>query len=364
MDIFGSAGAFGKDLFDLRRPYTHTKVHFGNEHYRIEYCEDPLPYGTTLTHLLRYDASDYLRDVEKLKSALADKDAQAVADSFLQVIDGFMQLPFYRVYVKDYLALEPAMLPMFMATPDRLRMAEDVLADDGTILDKYFWAAEDVQMIQERYSWFLDELFENQEPEKKKGQRKLPLAAQVVNQLLEPYVSGRSLGADSEVDAPQINVQYTIYEPLTGGDAEVVEKMYFDRLADFVYVEFMKGIQKGYIPKRCRNCGKWFLQTPGPTFSYCSEIAPGETGKTCRDIGATASFSEKIKNNDGWKIHQRAYKKYYARVLKKTMTKAEFEAWARDAERLRDDALKKYEQAGETAREQIVAELKRELNKL
>lgn len=27
--------------------------------------------------------------------------------------------------------------------------------------------------------------------------------------------------------------------------------MYFDRLADFVYVEFMKGLQKGFVPKKC-----------------------------------------------------------------------------------------------------------------
>ncbi len=155
-----------------------------------------------------------------------------------------------------------------------------------------------------------------------------------------------------------------IYEPLTGGDAEVVEKMYFDRLADFVYVEFMKGLQKGYIPKRCRNCGQWFLQTPGPTFSYCSELAPGETEKTCRDIGATASFSAKVKNNDVWQIHQRAYKKYYARVLKKAMTKAEFEVWARDAEQIRDRALAAYEKSDETGRGKIAEDLKRELNKL
>lgn len=363
MNIFGSSGTLGKDVFDLCRPCTHTKVHFGNEHYWIEYCEDPLLYGTTLTQLLRYDASNYLQNVKALKIALSSKDAQAVADSFLRVVDGFMQLPFYRVYIKDYLTLEPAMLPMFMVTPDKLRMANDVLGDKGAILNKYFWAAEDIQMIQERYSWFLDELFENQESEKKKGQRKLPLAAQVVNQTLEPYVSGRSLGGSSEVDAPQINVQYMIYEPLVGDDAEVVEKMYFDRLADFVYVEFMKGIQKGYSPKRCRNCGQWFLQTPGPTFSYCSEIAPGERERTCRDIGATASFSEKVKNNDVWQIHQRAYKKYYARVLKKTMTKAEFEVWARDAERLRDNALKKYDRVDETARDEIVTQLKKELNR-
>ena len=43
--------------------------------------------------------------------------------------------------------------------------------------------------------------------------------------------------------------------------------MYFDRLLDFVYVELMKGLQKGFVPKRCANCGRWFLQIPGMTYA-------------------------------------------------------------------------------------------------
>ena len=46
------------------------------------------------------------------------------------------------------------------------------------------------------------------------------------------------------------------------------------------------------------------------------------------------------------------------------MTKSEFEVWARDAERLRDDALKKYDRADEAVRDEIVAQLKKKLNEL
>ncbi len=71
--------------------------------------------------------------------------------------------------------------------------------------------------------------------EKKKGQRKTSLAQQIEKKGLEPFVSGVSLGADSKVDAPKVNAQFCIRG--TGREAEVVEKMYFDRLLDFVYVE-------------------------------------------------------------------------------------------------------------------------------
>ena len=177
---------------------------------------------------------------------------------------------------------------------------------------------------------------------------------------VDALVSGVSLGEDSHVDAPSVNIQYMVHRTEQGN--EVVEKLYFDRILDFVYVELMRGMQKGYVPKRCANCGRWFLQTPGATFAYCDLIAPGETVKTCRDIGALASFQQKVRNNEIWQVHQRAYKKYYARVLKKKMTKLEFEVWARKAEQLRNEALENYAFLPEPERQQLVEELTAKLN--
>lgn len=122
----------------------------------------------------------------------------------------------------------------------------------------------------------------------------------------EAFISGVSLGENPETDAPPVKTQYRIRGEKE--KAEIVEKMYFDRLLGFVYVEFMKGLQKGFVPKRCANCGRWFLQTPGATYAYCTGPAPGQDGKTCRQIGASSSFRSKVENNDVWKIHQRAYK--------------------------------------------------------
>ena len=62
------------------------------------------------------------------------------------------------------------------------------------------------------------------------------------------------MGKDPEVDAPLVRAQYRIRGERE--NAEVVEKMYFDRLLDFVYVELMKGLQKGFVPKRCANSGR------------------------------------------------------------------------------------------------------------
>ena len=86
-------------------------------------------------------------------------------------------------------------------------------------------------------------------------------------------------------------------------------------------------------------------------------------GKTCREVGALYSFRDKVKNNEVWKIHQRAYKKYFARMRKGTMSKSDFENWARQAEAARDQALEAYNRfLAEEARKSIAEELAKKLN--
>ena len=252
---------------------------------------------------------------------------------------------------------EPAVIPYGTALTELLNLPTAKAAPKtGSILRTYLSAGEDATPIRERYTWFLEDLFGDAVPEKKKGQRKKPLAELIYSRGLDALVSGVSLGKDPEIDTPQVNMQYAVLER-EDESHELVEKMYFDHLADFIYVEFMKGLQKGFVPKRCANCGRWFLQEPGLTYNYCSQVAPEETELTCRDIGSRASFRDKVKNNEIWQIHQRAYKKYFARTKKGTMTRTEFEAWAREAEELRDQALEKYARAGNAEEREIIAKI-------
>lgn len=55
-----------------------------------------------------------------------------------------------------------------------------------------------------------------------------------------PYVGMVSFGTLLNVDTPQVNVQFAILE-MAGCKPDIVEKMYFNRLIYFVYVEFMRG---------------------------------------------------------------------------------------------------------------------------
>ena len=348
-------GVLGKDLLDFHRPRTNTKVEFGASSYWVESNPAMQPYVTALTEILNLDAAPFQELLDQYRNAVAEANSEQAAQAFRAVANGFASLPLYRLYWDDVQLFASMDVRELFVGEAQEAFREYVMQDDT--LPRF------MQAQLERYVWFLDGIFAGKPFEKKKGQRKTSLAQQIEKKGLEPFVSGVSLGADSKVDAPKVNAQFCIRG--TGREAEVVEKMYFDRLLDFVYVEFMKGLQKGFVPKRCANCGRWFLQAPGATFAYCAGPAPEDPGKTCRKIGAASSFKDKVANNEVWQVQQRAYKKYYARTMRKDMTKAEFEAWTRDAEQKRDAALEPYARAeSEEERQRIAAELEEKLNRL
>lgn len=352
----------GKDIFDLYRPHTHTKIQFGDKGYWVEWVTDCLPYGATLTEILNCSITDYSAKLSAVEQAVAAHDPELLSEQLEALMCAFMELPLYRLYILEPDAIESDWFWKSIEAGQPPDLIAEMLKDPDAFLLKYIRARDDILYIQERYGWFLESLFEGQPFEKKKGQKKIPLAKQLTDHFLEALVSGVSLGEDNQIDAPQVNIQYAVLEQ-ESRQPELVEKMYFDRLLDFVYVELMRGMQKGFVPKHCANCGRWFLQYPGATYAYCDGPAPGQEDKTCREIGATASFQDKVRNNEIWKLHQRAYKKYFARTRKGTMSKPEFEKWARDAERLRDWALKSYERSRTLEEKNLILEkLKANLN--
>ena len=353
-------GVLGKDIFDFHRPQTNTKVEFGASAYWVEDRPEPQPYGAVLTEILNLDVAPFQELLDQLNTAVQEKSGD-VLRAYMNMKKGLASLPLYRLYLEDFRVFGDMPVEAFVVGEAQDAFAEFVMQEDHDLPTFMQQQIDDIRLIQERYAWFLDGIFAGKSFEKKKGQRKTSLAQQIEKKGLEPFVSGVSLGADSKVDAPKVNAQFCIRG--TGREAEVVEKMYFDRLLDFVYVEFMKGLQKGFVPKRCANCGRWFLQKPGATYAYCTGAAPGQDGKTCREIGASSSFRSKVENNDVWKVHQRAYKKYFARIRSGLMTKGKFEVWSRQAADLRDAALERYAQAkSEDERQRIAQEVAVELN--
>lgn len=89
----------------------------------------------------------------------------------------------------------------------------------------------------------------------------------------------------------------------------------------------------------CRNCKRAFLNTTKHHTIYCDQIAPNETKKTCRQVGALNSEKEKIENSPIHQIYLRCYKKLNQRYNRRTITQNEFNKLITSIQQLRDDAL-------------------------
>lgn len=125
-----------------------------------------------------------------------------------------------------------------------------------------------------------------------------------------------------------------------GSDKVILaEKMVFDELANFLYVDLCKGMAAGNIPRRCRNCQKYFLTIGGYDTIYCSNRAPGEKKKTCRQVGAHRT--EKIKNDQSpiQKEYTRAYNRLKARKQRGSISIDEWNRQVAAAQELRDQML-------------------------
>ena len=184
---------------------------------------------------------------------------------------------------------------------------------------------------------------------------------------LYPYAGGYETADDLyrqlEGSAAVCSVSYALL-PLQGS-VVLVERYTFPTLRDFPYMELGRAILHGNAPRQCRLCGGWFLHKQGDCAIYCERIAPGQTEKTCREMGARMVFEKKIRDEDTWKLYKRAYKKYYARYMKGNMSEAEFKAWGEQAAVDRDLAIEQLETAADAALSAaIIQQLKEKLKRL
>ena len=142
------------------------------------------------------------------------------------------------------------------------------------------------------------------------------------------------------------------FVPLETEDGIVVaEEMNFGELPAFFYTDFYRGMIHGNLPRRCHNCGRYFLLTSGYDIRYCSNIAPGETEKTCRKVGAHVKEQQKheamAKTPEG-REYNRTYRRLQGRMRGGKITRDEWNAQVAEAQELLDKA-----QRGELSEQEL-----------
>ena len=143
------------------------------------------PYGAVLTEILNLDAAPFQELLDQYRKTVAEKDAEQAARAFQAVTNGFASLPLYRLYWNDVQLFASMDVRELFVGEAQEAFREYAMQDDT--LPRFMQEQLDaIRLIQERYVWFLDGIFAGKPFEKKKGQKKIPLA---------PMICSRGYGA-------------------------------------------------------------------------------------------------------------------------------------------------------------------------
>ena len=133
------------------------------------------------------------------------------------------------------------------------------------------------------------------------------------------YMNGRRLTFP-------VNISFVVERDKKTGQPFMAERMTFEDLISFLYMDLYRGMAVGNVPRQCHNCGKWFLAIGAYDTVYCHRVAPGETTRTCRQVGAHRKEREK----NGRDFACREYTRVYNRLKTwKRRRKISAEEWNR-----------------------------------
>nr|WP_325204517.1 DUF6076 domain-containing protein [uncultured Oscillibacter sp.] len=114
--------------------------------------------------------------------------------------------------------------------------------------------------------------------------------------------------------------------PTGAGKVLLAEKVEFRYLSHFLYTDFYRGLMAGNAPRRCHNCGRYFLLTARYNTCYCNNIAPGETERTCRKVGAHKKASHPTGLSPAGVEYRKVYNRLKARKQRGKISRDEWNA--------------------------------------
>lgn len=103
-------------------------------------------------------------------------------------------------------------------------------------------------------------------------------------------------------------------------------------LIDFYVRECVKREVKMRV---CKNCLRYFAVTGKASTEYCGRVCDSK-GRTCREMGAINTWTQRKQGDEVFKEYRREYKKRFARINAGRLTKSAFYAWSEEARRKKE----------------------------
>ena len=86
----------------------------------------------------------------------------------------------------------------------------------------------------------------------------------------------------------------------------------------------------------CKNCLRYFAVTGKASTEYCDRVCDSK-GRTCREIGAINTWTQRKQGDEVFKEYRREYKKRFARINAGRLTRSAFYAWSEEARKRKED---------------------------
>lgn len=114
------------------------------------------------------------------------------------------------------------------------------------------------------------------------------------------------------------------------------EVLYPGDIYDLIDFHVRECVKREVKMRVCKNCLRYFAVTGKASTEYCDRICDSK-GRTCREIGAIHTWTQRKQGDEVFKEYRREYKKRFARINAGRLTKSAFYAWSEEARKRKED---------------------------
>ena len=114
------------------------------------------------------------------------------------------------------------------------------------------------------------------------------------------------------------------------------EVLYPKDIYDLIDFHVRECVKREVRMRVCKNCLRYFAVTGKASTEYCGRICDSK-GRTCREMGAINTWTQRKQGDEVFKEYRREYKKRFARINAGRLTKSAFYAWSEEARKKKED---------------------------
>ena len=114
------------------------------------------------------------------------------------------------------------------------------------------------------------------------------------------------------------------------------EVLYPRDIYDLIDFHVRECVKREVKMRVCKNCLRYFAVTGKASMEYCGRVCDSK-GRTCREMGAIHTWTQRKQSDEVFKEYRREYKKRFARINAGRLTKSAFYAWSEEARRRKED---------------------------